>query len=322
MAVAPARLRMPLIHLGLGAIAVDSFLLGLPRWPLLGLLAVAFAIYLRVGTVRRPRWRWPCRSRAAGWPGTARSTGCQATTCTPTGRPTPSTWSTPRPTGGAPGSRGGPWPGVPRTSRVRPAGPGPGRRHCGAGARPRARPLEPHLPAGHAAPGARGDGPRAARTRADPRQPRGARPGRRGLRRPRASRCRWSGHGVGLVQLPGAPGRPTSATRWAAAGPRGTGPGRSPPTPWSGRGRPGSGSAARRRSGRAVLLEQRRPPVPAARQQPQAVDGHDRGPARLVGPLALGELVLGARRWPAFSRVWCAGRSRRGTAGGSRGRRR
>jgi hypothetical protein len=54
MAVAPARLRMPLIHLGLAAIAVDSFLLELPRWPLLGLLAVAFAIYLRVGTVPPP----------------------------------------------------------------------------------------------------------------------------------------------------------------------------------------------------------------------------------------------------------------------------
>ena len=36
------------------AIAVDSFLWDLPRWPLLGLLAVAFTIYLRLGTVRRP----------------------------------------------------------------------------------------------------------------------------------------------------------------------------------------------------------------------------------------------------------------------------
>jgi hypothetical protein len=54
MAVALARLRMPLIYLGLAAIAVDSFLRDLPRWPLLGLLAVAFAIYLRLGTVRRP----------------------------------------------------------------------------------------------------------------------------------------------------------------------------------------------------------------------------------------------------------------------------
>jgi len=45
---------MPLIYLGLAAIAVDSFLWDLPRWPLLALLAVAFAIYLRLGTVRRP----------------------------------------------------------------------------------------------------------------------------------------------------------------------------------------------------------------------------------------------------------------------------
>ena len=45
---------MPLVYLGLAAIAVDSFLVDLPRWPVLALLAVAFAIYLRVGTVRRP----------------------------------------------------------------------------------------------------------------------------------------------------------------------------------------------------------------------------------------------------------------------------
>jgi murein DD-endopeptidase MepM/ murein hydrolase activator NlpD len=45
---------MPLMYLGLAAIAVDSFLVGLPRWPLRALLAVAFAIYLRLGTVRRP----------------------------------------------------------------------------------------------------------------------------------------------------------------------------------------------------------------------------------------------------------------------------
>jgi hypothetical protein len=54
MAVVLARLRMPLIYLGLAAIAVDSFLWDLPRWPLLALLAVAFAIYLRLGKVRRP----------------------------------------------------------------------------------------------------------------------------------------------------------------------------------------------------------------------------------------------------------------------------
>jgi hypothetical protein len=39
--------------LGLAAIAVDRFLWDLPRWPLLALLVVAFAIYLRLGTVRR-----------------------------------------------------------------------------------------------------------------------------------------------------------------------------------------------------------------------------------------------------------------------------
>ena len=54
MAVLLARLRMPLIYLGMAAVAVDSYLWDLPRWPLLALLAVAFAIYLRLGTVRRP----------------------------------------------------------------------------------------------------------------------------------------------------------------------------------------------------------------------------------------------------------------------------
>jgi peptidase M23-like protein len=54
MAVVLARLRMPLIYLGLAAIAVDVLVIDLPRWPLLTLLAAAFAIYLRVGTVRRP----------------------------------------------------------------------------------------------------------------------------------------------------------------------------------------------------------------------------------------------------------------------------
>jgi hypothetical protein len=54
MPVILARLRMPLVYLGLAAVAVDSFVVDLPRWPVLGLLAVAFAIYLRVGTVRRP----------------------------------------------------------------------------------------------------------------------------------------------------------------------------------------------------------------------------------------------------------------------------
>jgi hypothetical protein len=54
MAVTLARLRMPLIYLGLVLMVVDSLLWDLPRWPLLGLLTVAFAVYLRLGTVRRP----------------------------------------------------------------------------------------------------------------------------------------------------------------------------------------------------------------------------------------------------------------------------
>jgi len=54
MAVVLARLRMPLIYLGLAAMAVDSLLWDLPRWPLLALLTVAFAVYLRLGTVRGP----------------------------------------------------------------------------------------------------------------------------------------------------------------------------------------------------------------------------------------------------------------------------
>jgi len=54
MAVLLARLRMPLTYLGMAAIAVDSFLWDLPRWPMLALVAVAFAVYLRLGTVRRP----------------------------------------------------------------------------------------------------------------------------------------------------------------------------------------------------------------------------------------------------------------------------
>ena len=60
MAVVLARLRMPLIYLGLAGIAVDSLLWDLPRWPLLGLLAVAFAVYLRLGTVRRPPLEVAC----------------------------------------------------------------------------------------------------------------------------------------------------------------------------------------------------------------------------------------------------------------------
>jgi murein DD-endopeptidase MepM/ murein hydrolase activator NlpD len=54
MAVVLARLRMPLMYLGLALMTVDTFLWDLPRWPLLALLTVAFAVYLRLGTVRRP----------------------------------------------------------------------------------------------------------------------------------------------------------------------------------------------------------------------------------------------------------------------------
>jgi hypothetical protein len=45
---------MPLIYLSMALILVDSFIRDLPRWPVLGVLVVAFAIYLRLGTVRRP----------------------------------------------------------------------------------------------------------------------------------------------------------------------------------------------------------------------------------------------------------------------------
>jgi hypothetical protein len=45
----------------------------------------------------------------------------------------------------------------------------------------------------------------------------------------------------------------------------------------------------------AIVLEDRRPAVPAAGQQPQAMDEHHRLAAGLVGALALLELVLGDR---------------------------
>ena len=61
MAVVLARLRMPLIYLGLAAIALDSFVWDVPRWPLLALLAVAFAIYRGWGRCAGLRWRWPRR---------------------------------------------------------------------------------------------------------------------------------------------------------------------------------------------------------------------------------------------------------------------
>jgi hypothetical protein len=43
----------------------------------------------------------------------------------------------------------------------------------------------------------------------------------------------------------------------------------------------------------AVVLEQLRPAIPAARQQPQAVDEHHWLAASLIGALALLQLVLG-----------------------------
>jgi hypothetical protein len=54
MAVVLARLRMPLVYLGMALILVDRHLRDLPRWPLLALLVTGFAVYLRLGTVRRP----------------------------------------------------------------------------------------------------------------------------------------------------------------------------------------------------------------------------------------------------------------------------
>jgi hypothetical protein len=54
MALALARIRMPLTYLGLALVLIDSFIRDLPRWPVLGVMVVAFAIYLRLGTVRRP----------------------------------------------------------------------------------------------------------------------------------------------------------------------------------------------------------------------------------------------------------------------------
>ena len=52
---------------------------------------------------------------------------------------------------------------------------------------------------------------------------------------------------------------------------------------------------ARRERGVAGLLEQRGPPIPAAREQPQAVDEHDRCLAGAVGLVDLLLLVLGER---------------------------
>ena len=81
MAVVLARLRMPLIYLGLAAIAVDSFL-----W------AVAFAIYLRLGTVRRPpvEVAVPVAGRWVAWnsPGDRVAAGQQLAACGNSGNTT------------------------------------------------------------------------------------------------------------------------------------------------------------------------------------------------------------------------------------------
>jgi hypothetical protein len=52
---------------------------------------------------------------------------------------------------------------------------------------------------------------------------------------------------------------------------------------------------ARRQRHEAVLLEQRRPAIPATRQQPQTVDEHHRSTPGGVGLLALLELMFGDR---------------------------
>jgi hypothetical protein len=191
MAVALARIRVPLVHLGLAAMVVDSFLWDLPRWPLLAFLTVAFAVYLRLGTVRRPpgqvavpvTGRWLAYNSPADRVPSHHLHAYGQTYAidlvhVPEGRHRPEARLV---------AAGTAAPGLPR---LRPARAGPSRRRGGAGPRPRARPLEPHLPAGHAVPAARGGAAGAAETRAHPRQPRRARPRRRGLRplRPPAAR--------------------------------------------------------------------------------------------------------------------------------------
>jgi hypothetical protein len=53
MAVALARVRMPLVWFSVVLLVVGPFV-GLPLWPVLGMFLVAMAVYFRVGTVRRP----------------------------------------------------------------------------------------------------------------------------------------------------------------------------------------------------------------------------------------------------------------------------
>jgi hypothetical protein len=286
MAVAPARLRMPLIHLGLAAIAVDSFLLELPRWPLLGLLAVAFAIYLRVGTVPPPgggghAGLGPLGGlEQPGRPGAKQDFQGSASRSWP--RPTP------------------PWCG--RTTASATTGAAPPRRPCCTWCS-RGRSASCSDPGGSSA--TTWCSTWAAGSTPPSRQPLSmVRARRRSRTAPRRTgKADFSDEmGSGRTPRNGAGSiatdtlvRPRPARIWVSSPPK-EWPSRAPRTaPPTG---PSCSAAA---TGRG-------------RTRPGA------GPAG--GPPAPGELVLGARRWPAFSRVWCAGRSRRGTAGGSRGRRR
>ena len=162
MAVVLARIRMPLIYLGLAAIAVDSFLVDLPRWPLLALLAVAFAVYLRLG---------PCAAAGRVAPPVA---GRWLAFNSPADR-VPShhlhaygqTYAVDLVNdpagGGAPASPGGPWPGA------RPTSPGSASRSWPPPTPPWSGPTTPSATTGAAPhrrpalPGRRGDGPRAPR---------------------------------------------------------------------------------------------------------------------------------------------------------------
>ena len=142
------------------AILVDSYLWDLPAgrcWPCWPWPSPSTCAW---GRCAAHRSRWPCRWPGAGWPSTARPTGCPATTCTPTARPTPSTWSTTPPTGPARGWPGGRRPGGRTTSPgsagrswPRPTPPWSGRTTASAttGAAPRRRPCSTWWPRGWSA---------------------------------------------------------------------------------------------------------------------------------------------------------------------------
>jgi Peptidase family M23 len=53
MAVALARLRMPVVFLSIALVAADGLLWDLPRWPLRALFVFSLALYFRLGTLRR-----------------------------------------------------------------------------------------------------------------------------------------------------------------------------------------------------------------------------------------------------------------------------